>query len=220
MYQVFATAFAGRLNDSLTLIFLVQSCKVPLLSLLMTSSRPVRLSISVAGNYLKSLTVEEGATETFYFQSKALPVLHSSNVGLIYDEHIEFRVRGSIRSLQMLMYMDVHVSQYRLFTVGAAQTKLPKIIVGRKTCIDVDSRCGLCFHYADIAAFFPATQNVCRIAPYPNPYDVLNIEGLSTPVVIQDIRKFEENNSITIDVYCVVDKDSNIIDETCKRVGL
>ncbi|KAJ8890839.1 hypothetical protein PR048_010348 [Dryococelus australis] len=34
---------------------------------------------------------------------------------------------------------------------------------------------------------------------------------------VDDIRKFEENNSIAINVYCVVDKDSNIIDETCEN---
>ncbi|KAJ8875958.1 hypothetical protein PR048_023866 [Dryococelus australis] len=49
---------------------------------------------------------------------------------------------------------------------------------------------------------------------YPDPCEVLDSEGLLAPVVLQGIRKFEDTNGISINVYTAVDKDSNIIDES------
>ncbi|KAJ8881015.1 hypothetical protein PR048_017488 [Dryococelus australis] len=78
----------------------------------------------------------------------APPVLHSSEVGLIYDDGIvpylinrleEFSAPGSAWSLPVILtYIDVHVSQYRPFTVGAAHTKLPKFISDRLARVAVD----------------------------------------------------------------------------------
>ncbi|KAJ8876541.1 hypothetical protein PR048_020986 [Dryococelus australis] len=88
-YNMLATAFAARLSDMQILndryntdadfFGILKSCRVPLLELTFPSHQPIMISITIVCKYLKSFAVEEGATETFYFQCKSLPILHSSD---------------------------------------------------------------------------------------------------------------------------------------------
>ncbi|KAJ8880385.1 hypothetical protein PR048_016854 [Dryococelus australis] len=86
------------------------------------------------------------ATRTFHFSSKAMPILHLSDVGEIYEDRIvpqlttnidEFSGRGSGLGMKLKLQMDVHILQYRPFTIGASHPNLPKFIANQTACINV-----------------------------------------------------------------------------------
>ncbi|KAJ8890479.1 hypothetical protein PR048_009988 [Dryococelus australis] len=102
--------------------------------------------------------------------------------------------------------MNVHISQFRPFTIGAGHTVLYKFIANKRACIDVHCPEGMCFHYTIISALFPAEQNGHRMISYLKPHEVLNTEGLSDPVVKHDIVREEHKQQRMCFVdYCDIE---------------
>ena len=58
----------------------------------------------------------------------------------------------------------------------------------------------MCFAWAVIASLFPTYTNANRIASYPSYSEVLNLDGITFPVSLDQITKFERLNAISVNV--------------------
>lgn len=67
--------------------------------------------------------------------------------------------------------------------------------------INVKSNDDFCFLWAVVSALFPTHKNSDRTSSCPHFREVLNYEGISLPIMLKDIKKFEELNNLSINVY-------------------
>jgi len=58
-----------------------------------------------------------------------------------------------------------------------------------------------CFAWSVVAALHPAERNAERKSSYPNYTTVLNLKDIVFPMILNQIKKFE-NLNISINVYC------------------
>ncbi|XP_025262928.1 uncharacterized protein LOC112637416 [Camponotus floridanus] len=87
--------------------------------------------------------------------------------------------------------------------------KLPREIAMKKAVVNVQSKDNACFAWAVVAALYPAERKMERESSYPPYATVLNLRDIEFPVTVNQIKKFELANSISINVYSI-EKKNNI----------
>ena len=64
-----------------------------------------------------------------------------------------------------------------------------------------------CFLWSVLAALYPDARNPDRLSDYVDYENILDISGLSFPLAVKDVPKFEKQNpSISVNVMCSGDK--------------
>jgi hypothetical protein len=87
---------------------------------------------------------------------------------------------------------------------GSSYIKLPKFIEDKKAVLNVKNQDECCFAWAIVSALFPIDgAKASQITSYPNYSSVLDLTGMDFPVKLRDIKKFEELNNISVNVYGV-----------------
>lgn len=112
----------------------------------------------------------------------------------------EFQERDSGWSLLDTLYLEVNINKY-IPLRASGFIDLPKSIKSKKACINVNNNDSFCFLWCIMAALFPAKCNANRTKSYPHFCTVLNTHGMTFPVSFTDIKLFEKNNKISVNVY-------------------
>ncbi|XP_025263417.1 uncharacterized protein LOC112637585 [Camponotus floridanus] len=89
--------------------------------------------------------------------------------------------------------------------------KLPREIVTKRAVVNLQSKDNACFEWAVVAVLFPVERNAERESSYPHYVTVLNLRDTEFPVTVNQIKKFELANSISINVYDIEDKNSIVL---------
>lgn len=84
---------------------------------------------------------------------------------------------------------------------AAKYIPLPECIRRKNAVINIKNDDDACFAWACTAAATVPKGNVTRPSSYPHFNDVFNFTGISFPVSIDSIHRFEENNGISVNVY-------------------
>ncbi|KMQ83064.1 hypothetical protein RF55_21035, partial [Lasius niger] len=61
-----------------------------------------------------------------------------------------------------------------------------------------------CFAWAVVAALYPAERHMERESSYPHYTKVLNLQDIEFPVTVNQIKRFEHANDISINVYTLI----------------
>lgn len=77
----------------------------------------------------------------------------------------------------------------------------------KKTVINVKSNHNACFAWSVVAVLYPAERNAERESSYFHYTIVLNFKDIEFPVIVNQIKKFEFTNNISINVYSI-DKEN------------
>ncbi|XP_025264191.1 uncharacterized protein LOC112639833, partial [Camponotus floridanus] len=85
--------------------------------------------------------------------------------------------------------------------------KLPREIMMKRAVVNVQSKDNACFAWAVVAALYPAESHAERESSYPHYTTVLNLRDIEFPVTVNQIKKFELANDISINVYDIEDKN-------------
>ncbi|KAL6418194.1 hypothetical protein ACFW04_012283 [Cataglyphis niger] len=91
--------------------------------------------------------------------------------------------------------------------------ELPREIIVKRAVINVQSNDNAC---AVVAALYPAARNVSRESLYPHYTTVLNLQDIEFPVTVNQIKKFELANDISINKRtlsrfdCVLKRDKHV----------
>jgi len=86
-------------------------------------------------------------------------------------------------------------------TQGSSFIATPMSIANKKAVTNVKNYDNLCFVWSVLASLHPASHNPGRLSNYEPHLDQLNITGLSFPLRVSHLRKFEElNRSISVNV--------------------
>lgn len=143
------------------------------------------------------------------FNSKYVIIYKNTDLNEIYDTSsnvleqklTEFEHCESGWSFSSICHLELNINKYNPLR-GGTYIELPEKIKNTKSCLNIRNSDYHCFLWSIVASLFPAKRNVCRTTSYPHYSEILNIEGMSFPPTLDDIKLFEKNNpTISVNVY-------------------
>ena len=78
---------------------------------------------------------------------------------------------------------------------GKSYIPTPTKIAAKKAVVNVQNKDNQCFKWAVLAALHPLEENAKRVSNYKQYEDELDFTGISFPVLLDDIPKFEKQNN-------------------------
>jgi len=114
----------------------------------------------------------------------------------------EFQERDSGWALSRILNLIVNANKYNPLHAGC-YIKLPREIMMKRAIINVQSMDNACFAWSVVAALHPAERNTERESSYPHYTTVLNLKDIVFPMTLNKIKKFENLNDISINIYCI-----------------
>jgi hypothetical protein len=121
----------------------------------------------------------------------------------------EFQERDSGWALSRIIDLTININKYNPMHAGC-YIKLPREIMIKRAVINVQSEDNACFAWAVVAALYPTESHAERSSRYPHYSTVLNLQDIEFPVTVNQIKKFELTNNISINVYSI-EKENNIV---------
>ncbi|XP_050452581.1 uncharacterized protein LOC126852138 [Cataglyphis hispanica] len=118
----------------------------------------------------------------------------------------EFQERDSGWALSRILDLTININKYNPMRAGC-HIKLPQEIMKKKAVINVQFNDNACFAWSVVAALYPVERNSERESSYPHYTAVLNLQDIEFPVTVNQIKKFERANDISINVYCLEEKN-------------
>lgn len=112
----------------------------------------------------------------------------------------EFQDRDSGWTLIAITNLTININKYNPMRAGC-NFKLSRKITSKRAVVNVKSNDNACFAWAVVAALYPAERNSDRISSYPHYSTVLNVRGLIFPLALNQIKKFEKLNEVSVNVY-------------------
>jgi len=114
----------------------------------------------------------------------------------------EFQERDSGWALSRIINLLININKYNPLHAGC-YIELPREIKLKKAVINIQSIDNACFAWSVVAALHPAERNSERESSYPHYTSVLNLKDIEFPMTLTQIKKFECQNNISINVYCI-----------------
>lgn len=112
----------------------------------------------------------------------------------------EFIHRGSNWRMDSVLGLEIKIIPYQPFTT-AKYSPLPTRIQHLKGVINIQNDDEKCLLWCLLAALHPIYHNPQRVSHYLPFEQELNVNGISFPPPLLQIKKFEEKNKITINVF-------------------
>lgn len=163
----------------------------------------------------KKIEIERVIIEPKYFQTRAEVLGVTDNLGEWFLENViakhlmyleEFQEQGSGWALDKICSLELRLNKYSPLN-GGSFIDLPKQIKNKRACLNVMNRDNQCFQYAVLAGLYynpehdgkrhskPNRPNNNTIVEYYRSYlNKLDMTGISYPVRICEIKKFEKQN--------------------------
>lgn len=151
------------------------------------------------------------------FQNSNLFSLFKTGMNKLINKCSEFELSESGWTIESVSHLEINIAKYSPLK-GGSYIPLPKCISGTKSCLNIRNKDLCCFLWCIMAYLFPARSNSNRVSSYPHYSKYLNISGLSFPIKMQDIKRFEKKNpDISINIYGL-DSDNSITGPLYKTV--
>ncbi|XP_018399813.1 PREDICTED: uncharacterized protein LOC108777427, partial [Cyphomyrmex costatus] len=114
----------------------------------------------------------------------------------------EFQERDSGWALSRILNLTISVNKYNPLHAGC-DIELSKKITDKRATINVQSLDDACFAWSVVAALHPAKQHTERTSSYPHYSSVLNLTNIEFPMTLNQIKRFENLNGISVNVYTI-----------------
>ena len=111
----------------------------------------------------------------------------------IIDKLTKWTNEGSGWTLQNIVRSYLNIFAYQPIG-GSSYIELPKHIKNKRAVINVHNNDNQCFKWSVLAMLHPPTRDASRVTKYQPYARELNFTGISFPVSLQDIPKFETLN--------------------------
>ena len=152
-----------------------------------------------------------GTVEIKTFNTRNEVISNITNLDDWYKKYIlekilrkleEFQERDLGWALSKILHLKVHINKYEPIS-GSSYIDLPADIKLKKAVVNVKNDDNFCFLWAVVSALHPVhwSENANRTSSYPHYSKVLKYDGLSFPLQLKDIPKFEDVNNLSINVY-------------------
>jgi len=101
--------------------------------------------------------------------------------------------------LSRILNLIVNANKYN--PLHADYIKLPREIMMKRAVINVQSMDNACFAWSVVTALHE--RNTEWESSYPHYTTMLNLKDIVFPMTLNKIKKFENLNDISINVYCI-----------------
>ncbi|XP_030762170.1 uncharacterized protein LOC115886982 [Sitophilus oryzae] len=98
------------------------------------------------------------------------------------------------------LYLEININKFNPMRASSF-VELPSEIVRRQAIVNIRNNDDCCFAWSIVAALYPPTGVDFVTSSYPHYSTVLNTAGIDFPMSLKDIKKFEIQNNISINVY-------------------
>ena len=144
------------------------------------------------------------------------PYMNSSTHGIFNEDEIQQTIHDIIIELNERIanyqregsgwvfdkIIDFHVSVHKHTPLhGSSYMDIPRDVGNTKAVINVKNKDNMCFKWSVLAALHPVKKNSERVSKYREYERELNFDGISFPVSLKDITKFEAQNEISVNVF-------------------
>ena len=120
----------------------------------------------------------------------------NSTYGNLVSAIEDFQQRGSGRVLNNLLALDLHLLE---FNPLRATSYIP--LQNRKAVINFQNKDEKCFLWSVIAGLYFKDVQLRNPSHYTQYEKEFNLHGISFPMALKDIPKFEKLNNVSISVY-------------------
>ena len=163
------------------------------------------------------LTINEIISKT-YFHSETYANMESTNVKTIIDESQEkilegitnYQQNGSDWYFKNIIQLEIHTNEFKPMR-GSSYIPLPDWIMRKKAIVNIQNKDEKCFLWCVLRYLHPKEKNDIRLGDLLQYENSLNTKGITFPMKVKDISKFEKLNPDLpgINVFSV--NDQNII---------
>ena len=113
----------------------------------------------------------------------------------------EFHREGSNWVFDKIVGFDICIATYQPLA-ASSYIELPEHLQNKKAIINIKNDDNKCFLYCVLAGLDKRNHDhPNRVSNYIDFIDTLNLEGISFPVPISQVARFERNNNLSINVY-------------------
>ena len=103
------------------------------------------------------------------------------------------------------------VEMYKINDISAASyIELPELYKNNKSIINIENNDHLCFLWSILAKLYPAIKNKYKTYNYTPYINTFNLDGISLPMYISNVPKFENQNKLCINVFEL--NENNVIE--------
>ena len=170
--------------------------------------RNIKWFISLECVFTRHVSENEVEKCTAYFRSTCMTNLTEddliSNYEIAYTKILtsfdSFEGHGSGWVLNKIAGLDINVGKYEPLA-PTSYIKLPKELSDKHAIINIKNDDQKCFLWSILAGLFPVENHPERVNKYFQHLDKVNFEGINFPTPLNDIKKFEKLNKISINVF-------------------
>ena len=159
--------------------------------------------------------VEEVEQSKAYFNSKTYRNLESTDpeklvrkcFGKILGDIMEYNSNGSGWYFKEVVELEITTTEFNP-TKGSSYIPLPDWITNKKAIVNIKNKDEKCFLWCILRYLHPSTDNASRLTDLEKYEFTLNTKGITFPMKLKDINKFEKLNPELpgINVFSVDDK--------------
>ena len=114
----------------------------------------------------------------------------------------EFQKEGSGWAVNEVLHLKLLMGKYKPLK-GSQYFELPKKIAKTNCILNIQNEDDKCFLWSILAHLHvvPPNQHGYRVEKYIPHENELNMEGITYPVAVKDVPKFEKQNAISVNVF-------------------
>ena len=178
--------------------------------------RLVLVCIMEKQEYDKKIGITSIQTAKAYFSSETLENLRADEAMKLVEDSfksIETKIQnyaedGSAWQFKEVEQLEIHTTEHNP-TKGSSYIDLPKWIKDKKAIINIKNRDDKCFLWCILRYLYPRDRDEERIGDLKKYEYSLNTKGITFPMKLKDIIKFENLNSDLpgINVFYLDEKD-------------
>ena len=163
------------------------------------------------GDYKLSVKVQDKAyfhSITYInFKTTDVKELLSKFIREIIENIITFQKNGSGWYFKEVVQLEIHTTEFNPMK-GSSYIPLPDWIMRKKAIVSIRNKDDKCFLWSVLRYLHPREKNDCRLSDLEKYEFSLNTKGITFPMKIKDITKFENLNPDLpgINVFSVDDK--------------
>ena len=179
-------------------------------TLINSETEPRNVRMSLACEMVRSdLKTGEEVSTTAHFKSKTHKLFGTDDTeetqGIMREKMLksfsEYQRRGSGWRLRRVNQLEIHIGEFQPLK-GEKHKPLPKSIASKKAIINMKNNDNECFKWAVTRALNPTDTHPERISKeLKEQSEELNWEGTEFPTPLNNIKRFEDNNNIGINVF-------------------
>ena len=160
------------------------------------------------GAQVKMLKQINGDMVNVHFSTSATILLKSTNILQSVEHHINMLVdkidnyicNGSGWIVGNMNHLSIMSTKYHPMG-GSSYIELPKEIKNKKSLINIQNNDQKCIAWCILAHKHPQPNNCHRVSHYKPYLAELNLDGISFPTPLKDIKKIEDQNALAINIY-------------------